>query len=372
MKINRERTACFRGGTKPLVLLMGMSLILLICQTPCYASNDSKARVYKQQNSKQSQKREKQKRGPKLKLEFFGGYSVLNPDDLNTQADYYDEYYNWYYGSQYEYYRSSHESYFQYNESKNGKFKKIENVFPLGVRIKFHATSKLAFSLAFQYIAKEVTSSVEYQYKVRSAIPDDPQFVDDHTRSLDFSPFSLSIKGYVPLLGVHYTIPLARSFHLEVFVTGGILFASYRYLNEYTSRYSNSYEYWSETVRKDDYEGKGNGFTTGAGMRAEFYVLKNIGLFIEGKYAFQRAGQIFGSGTYDYCYKDSNAPEIGEPTLSWESYWGLSSVSLRREWGDFSGNRLSSFSEKTDPPVKDFHLDLSGLQIRIGLSIHLW
>jgi len=339
----------------PLVFLVGISLILLSCVTSAYGDDGSGG----------------ERSWAKLKLEFYGGYSSLNPSDLNTNANYYEKYYDWYYGNQYLYCSSVYGDYFQSTGSKSGEFQKINRAFPLGVRIKYYVTSRLALSLGFQYVTKEETSSIKYQYDVRSTIPDDPQFIEDFIRTLEFSPLSITLKGYTPLLGIHYTIPLFQTFHLEGFVTGGILFARFKYSSKNIYGYSNIYEFWEESVSEYGYEGKGTGYTLGAGVRVEWHALRNFGLFIEGGYSLQKAGQIFGPYTYDYCYRDCNASEICDPTINYEGYWGLSSVYINREWGGFSGKRLQLFSDSTDSQVGDFHLDLSGFQIRFGLSIRI-
>lgn len=351
-----------------LILILGLVLILIIRVNHVYSDERSPEQNSQIQSRSQGE-REKDKN--KWFLEFYGGYSSLSPSDLHTGAQYLENFYDWYYEEQYLYYSSIYSDYFHFSGSKTGEFQKINKGFPLGFRIKYHTTSRLAFSLGLQYLSGKETSSIKYQFQVRSAIPDEPHFVEDYERTLQLSPLLISVKGYTPVLGVHYVISLSRSLFFESFLTGGLLFAQYRSHGRKTFKESNIYDYWEESIEEYDYKGKGIGYSLGAGIRSEWLAVRNIGLFIECGYTFQKAGRVFGPGTYDYCYRDSNAPEICDPTGSWEGYWGLSSVSLSKEWGDFSKKRLSTFKNKTNFAVKNFHLDLSGFQLRIGLSLRV-
>ncbi len=351
-------------------------LVLILVMILMASVNSLYAYSYHQESDSQIQhkfqkQREQNNKKNKLIFEFYGGYSTLNPSDLHTGAQYSENFYDWYYEDRYQHYSSAYSDYFHFTGSKTGEFQKINNAFPIGFRIKFSTSQRVAFSLGFQYISKEEISNIKYSYQVRSAIPDEPHFVEDYTRVIELSPLSISIKGYTPLLGIHYGIPLSRSLLLEGFVTGGLLFARFRFNGTHTFKETNIYEYWEESIEEYEYKGKGIGYSLGTGVRAEWLAVRNIGLFIESGYSFQKAGRIFGPGVYDYCYSDSNAPQICEPTDSWEGYWGLSSVSLSREWGEFSGKRLGAYRAKTKVAVKNFHLDLSGFQLRIGLSIQI-
>jgi hypothetical protein len=352
------------------VLALSIFMILIVSTDFFYASS-----FFGERDSQNQQKfriqREQSKKRNKLTLEFYGGYSTLNPSDLHTGAQYIENLYDWYYKDRYQYYSSRYSEYFHFTGSKTGEFQKIKNALPLGLRIKYYIRPRLAFSLGFQYISREETSHINYEYQVRSAIPDQSQFIEDYTRTLDLSPLLISVKGYTPLLGIHYEILMSRSLFVESYLTGGLLFTRFQFTGKETFAESNIYDYWEESIEEYDYKGSGIGYSLGTGVRAEWRALRNMGLFIEGGYTLQKAGRIYGPGTYDYCYTNSNAPQICEPTSSWEAYWGLSFVSASREWGEFSGGRLDAFRDKSDSSVNNFHLDLSGFQLRIGLSIRI-
>ena len=353
------------------VLILSFFVILIVRTEYTYASYFFEGSDSQNQQKFRTQREQSKKRN-KLTLEFYGGYSTLSPKDLHTGAQYIENLYDWYYEDRYQYFSSRYSGYFHYTGSKTGKFQKIMNAFPLGLRIKYYIRPRLAFSLGFQYISREETSNINYEYQVSSAIPDQPQFIEDYTRTLDLSPLLISVKGYTPLLGVHYEIPLSRSLFVESYLTGGLLFARFQFTGRETFAESNVYDFWEESIDEYDYKGSGIGYSLGAGVRAEWRAFRNAGLFIEGGYTLQRAGRIYGPGTYDYCYTDSNAPQICEPSSSWEAYWGLSFISASREWGEFSDGRLDAFRDKSESSVNNFHLDLSGFQLRIGLSLRIW
>jgi len=124
-------------------------MILLIGVNSVFANEYSRENnVYKQHTLKHPVK-SKKNTGATITLEFYGGYTTLNLSDLNSGAQYYEKYYNWYYGDYYRNLSSIYSDYFHFSESKEGKFQKIKNGLPFGLRIKYHATPRLAFSLGF-------------------------------------------------------------------------------------------------------------------------------------------------------------------------------------------------------------------------------
>lgn len=358
-----------------LVLIPGLVMILLIGVNYVFAGEYSQGNnIFKQHNLKHPIKAEKNRRTI-ITLEFYGGYSFLNPSDLNTAAQYHEKYYDWYYGEQYQYYSSIYSDYFHFSESKEGKFQKIKNAFPFGLRIKIHATSRLAFSLGFQYLNREETSDISLHYDVYSAIPDISHFFDDYTQTIKLSPLSISVKGHILLLGIHYRIPLSQSLSLETFLSGGPLFVQSQLLRTVIqTKTDNYYDFWEEYTTKNDYKGNGSGYSFETGIRAEWLAVRDIGLFVECGYSFQKAGKIHGQTSYNYCIESSNAPKICEPAESWKGYWGFYSIDIQKnyifQWGDFSGKQLVTYYDEKNSAVNDFHLDFSGFQLRIGLSFH--
>ena len=179
---------------------------------------------------------------------------------------------------------------------------------------------------------------------------------------IGIAPFSLSAKGHGPLVGVHLLKTLSDFAGLEVFLAGGPLFVEARYEQHQT------YDWWFDAgggetpVYQSDArrveEGDGTGLALEVGGQLSFRIYKGWGLFLEAAYAYQKAG-LSGSGreTRDGA------------TESWEGDWQVRQDEIVTQWGSRSLEFPTAFPD--DGPdsgaVRDFDLDLSGFQLRLGV-----
>ena len=115
-------------------------------------------------------------------------------------------------------------------------------------------------------------------------------------------------------------------------------------------------------------EGKGTGLALDAGLQMNIKLIKRIHLLLEGGYAFQYAGNLSGPGSSVSGYDDSNSNGFTESTV-WEGPWAMAEGFLDQEWGNVN------FSYPTNQygteGLSDFRLDLSGFQIRLGISFRI-
>jgi hypothetical protein len=306
--------------------------------------------------------------GKKFQIEFYGGFSLLNPVDLNRRVEYDHSYEQFFTEDRYRYYHSLYGNYFTYSGQREGEFKKIKHALPMGIRIKYCLNSSISISFGFKYLSKEQNSRVTHRYDVRSVNPDAVYFYDEFSSTRENAPYTLSVSGYAPLVGIHYKVGRNRSINFEGYVTAGPLFAACRFARQRYYRLENSYGYWYEQSLTYEIEGKGTGIVLDAGVRVNIEVIKNIDLFIEGGYSYQRAGSISGPGRSETGYIDVNSSGYTE-SGSWEGTWAIISGSLDREWGvqpyRFPG------SEYGTRGLSDFSLNLSGFQLRAGVSFKL-
>ncbi|MCP4229537.1 MAG: hypothetical protein GY771_05255, partial [bacterium] len=63
----------------------------------------------------------------KIQFELYGGYSLLDPADLNAQAEYDETYLRFYTEDRYSYYHSQAGDFYTYSGGAEGEFKKIKN-----------------------------------------------------------------------------------------------------------------------------------------------------------------------------------------------------------------------------------------------------
>jgi len=306
--------------------------------------------------------------GKKFQIEVYGGFSLLNPVDLNRRAEYDHSYEQYFTEDRYSYYHSLYGNFVTYSGQREGEFKKIKHALPMGVRIKYCLNPSISVSFGFKYLSKEQNSQVTHRYDVRTVNPDALHFYDEFSSIIENAPYTLSVTGYAPLVGIHYKVGRNRLVNFESYVTAGPLFASCRFARQRYFRQSNAYGYWYERNLFYEIEGKGTGIALDAGVRVNIEVIKNIDLFVEGGYSYQRVGNISGPGRSETGYTDLNSVGYTE-SLSWEGTWAVVSSSFSNEWGELPYQFPSN--EYGTQGLSDFSLNLSGFQLRVGVSLKL-
>ncbi|UCH95429.1 MAG: hypothetical protein JSV88_00905 [Candidatus Aminicenantes bacterium] len=307
--------------------------------------------------------------GNKFQVELFGGFSMLNPWDLNQQTLYDMAYEEFYHEWQYRHYHSLLGDNFTYTVQAEGVFKKIKNALPLGFRIRYFLTPSLSISMGFTYLSKKQNSRVTYRYDVRSLNPDDVFYYNEFSSTSENSPYSLFVKGYVLPSGIFYKIKGNRFLDFEAYLTAGPIFAECGFARQHNYRESNSYGYWYEENVFYEIKGKGVGVALDTGIRMNIHVLKKLNLFVECGYSLRSAVKISGPGSRETVYNDANSSGYTD-SADWEGTWFVLRRELNRPWG---GPMIANFlsNEYGGGEYPNFKLDLSGLQVKIGISFEL-
>ena len=278
---------------------------------------------------------------------------------------------NFYYRDKYNFYKSKYgDSYHILNESNTGQFKKIKQAFPFGIRLKYYLSPTIAISIGYKYVRGKQTSHVTSHYETRSTVADQATrygFNDSLTREI--SPHTISVEGYAPMVGFH-VIPLPnRRLTFEGFIGFGLWTGKCSYLLKRTDKYADYYDYWHEKVNRYEINGKGKGKVADVGARLNIKIIKHIGFFLEGVYSYQIATDLKGSGKIENWNKDSNSEEVYDLEVSWQGYWGMNELDIYRDWGHLQVKNPTTNWRKTESAVKNFKLDLSGFQMRIGIFL---
>lgn len=293
-------------------------------------------------------------------FEFFYGYSFISPSDLNLNSVYNNRYFNYYYNL----YRDNYNNVNCRATSSgiNGEFKELKKNSIFGGRIKYYfpsntKRSKWAVSLSFKYLYGISDSSAELEYKF------DDFFSGEYTNTRKIDPFRLYIKGYVPQMGIHYTILDNNSISLETFFSAGKIFASCGSFEQYYFKRTENTDYIYELEIILDNDGKGRGLSLETGLKLEANLFKSIGIFIEGGYSYQKISKVHGNAMYKRSAKDNNTDGYIEQ-YNWSEDWVIQEYSL--------GKRHEVYHGPDQDSLTDFTLDLSGFYIRIGLSIKIF
>ncbi len=287
------------------------------------------------------------KQGKGLQVDLFGGMAFTNPTDLNLRPEYDARYLV----DQREYYSTHFSSATQGLPS--AEFRKAKTSYPLGLRLRYRFNPLLSLSLGVKYFSTEQSSEVLNRFSAAGGRP--------YVLEYRFYPYVVAFGGTSPLLGIHLTLSSSEDYGLELFLSGGPLFARCQYLTEITRFYSRNDTVYRANQTSYAIQGKSTGLALDAGARVQVGVMRNIVLFCEGGYALQKARNLQGPGEFElYIYRDADTQYLSD-RLTWEGYWGVKQLEAfaplpSNEW------------EKDDPRVDDFELDLSGLFLQLGVS----
>ena len=303
----------------------------------------------------------------RLQVELWGGFSLLNPADLNLMAGYYDGYRNFIYDQQYDFLQNAYPDYFSYtvDRSAESSLQKIKYGFPFGMRLTYALSRSLGISLGLQYIGQSRLSSSTTLYQIEDSslglLQTTPQQVE-----VRYPDFFLSVSAWIPQIGIHLARPLGKKLQVGGYLTVGPLLAGCHSVVEtqYRSVYVNGY--WTERYYLLEMKGNGIGLALDLGARLDFDLNRRWALFLEAGYAWRRTGEISGSGRNQSLYRDSNSTQ-DLVEQSWEGVWRTMDAYFLRNWGEWRASYYGNyFSDSAE--TGRFILDLSGFQIKTGLS----
>lgn len=296
----------------------------------------------------------------RFQVEFYGGFTTLNPSDLNLFVDYDNQIQDFTYDSLLDYLRNSGQI-VSWNKILEEDRRKIKNAFPFGGRLKYHIKDDLAVSIGFRYFSRTRESEFDIEY-VRNEI-DGSQY----TESLSYFPYSLSFEARVPQVGIHLIKKIKGALLLEGFLAGGPMFVECSYFSnwsyEWQIKEANNFQYLVfQNSGALDERGTGTGIAVDLGGRMNYPLLKNTGIFLEAGYSYQVVKNISGPGN-----------ELNGPfSESWDGRWAIKQEQISAPWGELEAELPTGRwpDGSNEGRVRDFKLDLSGFQLRLGFSFH--
>ncbi|MGD9347330.1 MAG: hypothetical protein PVH84_15800 [Candidatus Aminicenantes bacterium] len=293
----------------------------------------------------------------RFQVEFYGGIIFLNPQDLNLFVSHDARLQEFFYDSYFDYLVATDQIQ-SWTRNQGEERKEITRSYPIGGRIKYYISETIALSLGFKYQTSSQNMDLEYEY-FRNELSD-----ERYNEAIRYSPYSLSAKAYIPTIGVHITKKLKDTLTMEAFISGGPMFADCRYFTEW------SYEWVTEgpgyryvTYNRNgvlEEKGSGTGIAVDLGGRFSYPIISRFEIFLEAGYAYQVVKSISGPG----------GEEMDGRSTTWDGRWGIKRETVAAAWGElemeFPTAHWSDNSE--EDRVRDFELDLSGFQLRLGLS----
>ena len=292
----------------------------------------------------------------RFQIEFYGGFSTANPEDLNLALDAEEELNNFYYNNSYSYLESI-DYINSYSYKRQGSYNRIDGVMPFGLRIKANVGSTFAFSLGLRYMSGTQKS---YPREEFSAIENSGSV---STEVLEYSPLQLNMSGMSVQIGIHAGRNFGRKFRVEGYLSAGPVFGefSYSYLLKNDLNYGDSGLAFS-TETSQGLKGKGSGFAVDVGAQVYMNLTEHFRAFLMGSYSHQRLNSLSGDGEQNI---------FGFPEY-WEGEICLIKEPQRAPWGTkdivyLSNNDLLIEYYKE----RNMRLDLSGFSISIGIAFRI-
>jgi len=303
----------------------------------------------------------------RFQIEIYGGAATLNPSDLNLFVDY-DNHIQEFFFDSYLAYKTRSGALRSWDVRRDGERKKIKIGLPFGLRLKYRWNSSISVSLGFKYIFGRRSTDFQYDYIQTMT------WGDKFTETENHNPYTLSAGGWAPLFGLHLSQGLSDNLSLEAFLAGGPIFARCRYASDWSYRLMIQEEVNPSQGTNAPYlafereghleeEGTGTGLAVEAGLRLDWSFGRRWGVFAEAGYAYQRVKSLSGEG------HEVNGVE----SSSWENSWSLRSEEISTYWGETRLEFPTNFRPQSgdDRRVRDFSLNLSGLQVRLGIVFRI-
>jgi Caspase domain len=291
------------------------------------------------------------------RIELSGGLAAINPADLNLRGTF-DRMYSQHYGYDYMAYRVSQGEIVSFTRSnEGGTFRPLGRSVPFQFRVRRSLARWLDVSLGLSLITGSRSSSFADLYEVTELGGGTSSYVDSYDK------YTVAVRGILPTAGVHLGGKITPSLRLELGLSGGPLFAECRYFIRYESNVP-----WPgvdgpmDASQNGTLEEKGKGTAAAfhLGLKADYLLTRRTGVFIEGEFAFQSVRGVYGPGTRsDTGLRDT-----------WEGEWAMKQMVSVEPWGTgrflWPSNGWELFGGDWWR-ARDFKLDLSGFQARIGV-----
>jgi hypothetical protein len=275
----------------------------------------------------------------------------MNPTDLNLWSDMNERTDKFYNEDSFDY-RESQNSDFSYTIIKSENIPRIKNTLHLAFRLKFAINNQIGISLGFKRLAREQNREISSTWAF-------PYEYGEYRYRINYDPYILSVRGYIPSIGIYFQTPLKERLTAEAFLEGGPLYGrcilGYDYTEEWYSDEENLIDRSSNTYLEEI--GEGTGFSFEGGLRMS-YSFGKLSPFFEGSYAYQKIKNLSGPGIEQTAFLEE----------TWEGEWGIKQYTASRNWGDLTYEYPSNYWAGTITKHRDFNLDLSGFQFRIGIA----
>jgi hypothetical protein len=295
---------------------------------------------------------------PKWQVDVFGGAARTEPPDLN-QRPLLDQSLIDSLNDMYSYYRQTGVVSF-YQSDLGESLRPLKFSYSYGVRARRSLKSWLSLSLGVSGLTGRSSMAATNRFTVIET--SGRQYVDQY----DIEEYILGIQAWIPTVSLHAGVNLFRDLRLEARLGGGPLFASCRYRKQTSVAPVSDLGQLLDDVYSSRLEekGSGTGWSWDGGVVAQLALGRSLSLIFEASYAFRRLDRLSGPG---------EAVTSDGTNDKWNGGWEMKSFFEADPWGIYALEFPSNYWPESEMPrrVRNFVLDLSGFELKLGFSFRL-
>jgi hypothetical protein len=295
------------------------------------------------------------RRTRRLSLELLGGGGLLDPADLNAWPESGDRFQEFSYEAYYDHLLRNN-LLRSWSKETSGKRTRVKTGLLPGLRLKYRLFDFFSFSAGFQYLRGGGSGDFMFSYTRNE--PSGERYIE----TLTAAPYRLTAEAYLVPIGLHFSRKVGRNMTAEAFLAAGPVWTACRYRSDwtYTWEIQGPNYTWNpfDSTGSLEMDGSGQGFFWETGARLEVPVGGRIKAFLEGGYARQVIDSISGRGR----------ETRGQASESWDGEWRILKETVVAPWGTLS-LRTPSNHPREGVETESFRLDLSGVRLRLGLSV---
>ncbi len=307
-----------------------------------------------------------------FRIEASGTWAGISPESLNRAVDYENAYLAHYYLGQYAYYDDLYGDAYAASFAYAGDqaFARLDRVAPISIALRYQASPTFGLSLGLERIRGVRTSGVALDVLGEDGRADTalPGASTAHYENRDLT---ISVESWMPYVAANFGWDLFKPLRTEIYIKGGPIFGDLRIWNQRLESVTAGGETLASGSRTMEMTGTSTSLAIEAGGQLRIRLLPFAEIYGQAGYAFRQLNQISGLNSIAAVTTLPSASEISSAVAG---TWGVTWEKATSPWGSFSAPTLTTSyntSGRSTVGTTTAAVDLSGLQLGVGLSIRL-
>jgi hypothetical protein len=307
----------------------------------------------------------------RLSIEAAGGWAPAGLADLNLFSDFFAGYDDYYYRLQFERLAAQPGSRFTYStvDGIEGEYPRLRSLFPAGARLVCDVDDRWSLYVGLSYISGRSSVPGSAVVDVRNLTPDATEIAKIYRLEIDYPVHRLAVRAWAPTLGARFRFPISKKADLSAYAAAGWMWSRFAWDCERTQTTTDEKSHWSRSVYGGSASGRAASLVVETGGRLRVGLSGRLDAFLEAGWAYRRANDAKGDFTYRSGHADDNSTPYETKTVSKDIEYWVKDYQANNSWGHWTYSNV--YVGVYTPPSRPFLLDLSGLEMKVGLAWRL-